>query len=972
VISEVVGFPEYLKTDGKIILDVTPEFAFEFSKTVTELTEFEQIKDEAVLEATLPYSKVNERVGDYLRNHNRLGNSYSPLKVLVQEGSTAHRFDILDFIGSDDEQQGFQVKLKRSADHWLSLAKRKYLYDTNMGLFEFVPSRMATNWADQASYSPNDVDAQGFYFPLVHYGGWFLPDTVIIEDFRPWFHLYFVLHQAFCEIGWKFECPFLDTDFGSRLIIYILSKEYGQNVDLLDNRKFRAAYQSPDVADFAGKVVFDDEVSDPGNNYDPTTGNFTGAGIFDFHAQLQVDAFDDPPQYIQIIRENIDGTTEIVGEQKYSYPVGPGAGSRPMNVVAENVTVYPGQKVYTALAGDSPGQLFVGVKGVFFNTPKRIYPQRGDIIQVNQLIDPELTLEDVLKGLLHLIKGKAVTDWNSKKVSVFSPYDGTVHGEPITGFFQNTRKAFADEIVVASEQVAISRLEKQRYLVLQFADSNDKKIEKLNLPEDAPLFSKKLDRGTDFDEGIEYSKNPFFAPTLNADIDKFPFIVPLIADSNIDVEAPHLWDNDQGNVSFDLKPRILYCAGLTTQRWDNGQGQAIVRNWKFEGTGRQTVPFAYQETAVVDALFATPDKKLIYGERDGSENQNDLYSIAWRGEITRLLFTVKSQLKVLLPTKEYMATTFRDLYSIYYRGRTFAARLLEIVGHKTCLDDPTVMVFRPEPFVADAECDDVVIIEPGCTDKPDIISDIDVINDIISAQANNSKITNPGNIATDQWEYSTDGGENWVPYTPGTPLPDADILFRRVVIWADACPDEVAVKRVVFETACENYPEINLEYDETTNTIVGTGAGSFNSPIATDVWQVAVDGGAAVPYTPGGPVSGFTSVVFTRVVSFTNKCPDVTAEESYTVEGDQCFNSPEIVFTEVGGAGSCIYDLSIGGTTTSTIFATEFFISRDNGTTFHKWDNKPVKGEPGLVVKGVVHYNGTCESSKISANCPNL
>jgi len=951
----------------------------ELTKSVAELTEADQITDEAVLELNLPYSPANERVGDYLRNHNRLGNDYSPLPVLVQEGAIVHTFDLLEFTGADDGQKVFRAKLKRSSQHWLTLANTKYLNTIDLGLFEFTSTRLNINWEEQALYD-GGVDAAGYYFPLVHYGGWLQNDSVIVEDFRPWFHLLSILEKGFCEIGWKFSCPFLETDFGRRLIVYLSGKDYGQEGDILETRKFKAYFTADPVflgngITYAGKVEYDQEAFDNGNNFDLNTSEFTGAGVFDFHAYAQFDSLDaenDDTQTIQIIRRNLDGTTEVVAEEKYNYVgVLPDGEFFKMQVTAENVLVFPGQRIYVNLAGNF-GLFFVNLTSAFWNTPRRILPQRGDILTLGDFINREYTLLQIFKGTVHLLKGKVETNWIDREITLYTSYDSTIFGEAVTGFYQNTRKALAQEIVVDSEVVELAREEKKRYLILQFADAKDKAVERLNRPEEQPLFFKRLDRGSNFDEGIEYSKNPFFEPTLTDQIDKFPVIPPLLF--NYDVVAPHLWDNENGELSFDLGPRILYCAGEVEQRAepDSGPATGVTRRWRYEGNSRTLTPYAFQfsTTKRLNGGFLEPfSHRLVYGEpnEDNLDNPNDLYTMAWRGEIIRQLFTIRSAIKAFVGPQEYQRTNFRDIYAVYYNGRTFAARLLEIT-RKTCNEEPANLILRPEPFAADAECDEIIVKEPTCTSQPDIDIAISVVNDTIAATANDAGMKQAP--ITDVWQYSTDDGDTWAAYTPGTPIAgEGEVIFRRTVTFDALCAEAVVSAKAIFETACKNNPTIILDYTAGKNTVIATGGGSFNSTINTDTWQIAIDNGAFSAYTPGTPVTGFTEVEFIRVVTFTNSCEPVEAREKLIVEGEQCNNQPEIVFTEIG-AGSCIYDLSIGGTLSSAIFVTEFFISKDNGATFHKWDNRPVKAEPGLEVRAIVHFTGKCEAVTVSATCP--
>ncbi|MBK9258172.1 MAG: hypothetical protein IPM42_22255 [Saprospiraceae bacterium] len=128
-----------------------------------------------------------------------------------------------------------------------------------------------------------------------------------MADFRPLIHALKTMQLAFCEAGWKFSCPILETDTGRRLVTYSLKKELFSSEDDLKRIKFKATtegsqrfqhkgigldYLTTKLTSSGGdwtKLKFNIEVEDPGGNYDPATGIFSRPGIFDIQADLIID-----------------------------------------------------------------------------------------------------------------------------------------------------------------------------------------------------------------------------------------------------------------------------------------------------------------------------------------------------------------------------------------------------------------------------------------------------------------------------------------------------------------------------------------------------------------------------------------------------------------------------------------------------------------------------------------------------------
>lgn len=960
ILDPITGMPTHFLESGALYLDLPENFSLELSKSATRLSLLEKIEDEAAIEFDLPYTPKNEIIGRFVRNHNQIENDYPPLSVLVQEGSiTHHTFTELFFTGSSDQSQVFSVKLTRSTGHWIRGAKEKYLNTIDYGTFELTVDNITDNWANNYQHTDG---GQGVYWPICHYGAWVSETSIVLEDLRPWLHALFVLQQGFCEIGWSFRCPALETDTGRQLITYILREDYAVSQADVDFFRFLAS-GTPTIA--SGIIIFPDEDYDYSGSYNPATGQFSGAVDAIFMASVTVEANansgsgDTPQLFIQLVKESGGFAIDFAS---LSFSLSETTETFTANLQGQ-VSLEAGDKVYIYAYVDGSGNISP-TGGYFTNEPQRVPPGPGDVIEIADFVHPDYILLDFLKGIAHMLNGRFITDWVNKTVWLYTPNDAVWFSEGVDGFYQSTVEDLTDLILPESEEITLEKTGQARYVKLQFKGSTDDYINSMDLEAAAPLYSKEVDLGEGFIEETEQSENPFFEPTANAIINKFPAISPEVTTYNIDI--PHLWDNDNGETSYKIGPRILYALGYVYQIYDES-GSDTTRKYKFNNSTFEQIGYCFQRPNSKYALAAldpgiTLEDRIVYGESD-----NDLYTLAYNRELLTRKFANQSAFLMRVSSQRYRVTDFRKLYTAYYGGRTFNFRMEEISSYNTCGTDNAVVVVRPEPFVGDI-CADVISVDPDtCNNMPRIDITVNVSGDWISADADDSGIDSP--INTDDWEYSTNGGTSWSAYTPDDQISGFEsVVFRREVSFTDGCPTKIVTRTGSFDTACDNNPGITLDYTEGTNTITAEGSGTFNSSIATDVFEVSIDGASYVAYTELDPVTGFETVTFRRTVTYINSCPEQVVTATYTVTGAPCENDISIVFTEVL-PGACVYSLSITGATSPIAFVS-FQVSEDGGTYWRNDIGNAVRRTSTTIARAFVYYSDGCPASTIEAECP--
>lgn len=675
ILDSITGFPDSLKKDGKIFLDLSPGFRLEESKNVSELTDIEEITDEAVLSFSIPYSPTNDILAERLVNPNLIGNKKTPYSILIQEDERVLNLNELEFISASDANKEYEVRIKRSTEHWLRKAAQTKLNEIDYGSFTLSTANITSNWANDFRYSDGDT---GVYFPIVDYGGWFNVTQIIVNDLRPWYHLTGILQKGFLHMGWNFSCPLLETNEGRQIIAYLSDDDFGKSIDQAQNNTFLGVMDAATInaqPNYPSVTFgFNVELKDPGDNYNGV--NFYARGVFDFYAE-------------------VDGSIDASGATvTLKIKVFSALGDRE---VAQTVDVEGDFSLRLELKGvlnTSVTQSFIVVenngdvtivRGSFYNEPVRFLANKGDTISLSDYLSPNYTFLELFKGVLHLFNGKVVTDWLNRKVSVYTPYNAEFYGNSVDGFYTNEVDDLTDRIIDDSQEVALREVDIDRYQLLSFSDSTDKYIRTLNYPKDSPPLSKTVDLGSEYSNTTEKNDNPFFEPTLNR-------ASTNVSGLTFPIDVPALWDNDNGLVSFDLGPRLCYTPGQVHQVAVASAGNEY-RQFVFEATGFNTVPYAYQVAQTSGGTTGTPSAypdRLTYADV--------WYDSGYKQTMPKRTRTANYSYLCEYDAKQYKEENFRDLKKINYGGRIIMGRLQSIDGRQSCDDSSPQIIIIPEQF----------------------------------------------------------------------------------------------------------------------------------------------------------------------------------------------------------------------------------------------------------------------------------
>jgi hypothetical protein len=462
VIDTPASVPDWQRINGYAYLDTDDDFNVRASKKLEQL-EIGQIEIESVLGFSLPGGPLNDLI---LRSHvlpNVIDNNFESIRVVIMAGSRALRQTQLFILGYNaGGNPTYDVEIRTAeTDHWIVGAKNLMFEDINLGgLFTFEEATVTAQNA-LGQYIDGDI---GIRFPLVYFGAWSSKNGIQLIDFRPQYSLLWLLQQGFCALGWSFRSNAFESEYGRRLITYMLDKNYGQDPNLIASRAFNVALTT-DIDMFPPEnnaiiIIFDNVLSNPGGNYDETTGKYGGACVADFYVKIPYKFKGSSSSILNHNIVPIDVTTKLY----YAHPVFGTVviESQVTNFtkteyqddqfyyvthefVARNVQVDPGSQIFVLarydddFANNGTGSLQILEGAQFWNDPKQIFLQDGDTFYPSSLLDKSVKFLDFVKGCAHLISGKFATDFNNKVVWLDCPYQ-TINSldEVVAGFFEET------------------------------------------------------------------------------------------------------------------------------------------------------------------------------------------------------------------------------------------------------------------------------------------------------------------------------------------------------------------------------------------------------------------------------------------------------------------------------------------------------------------------------------------------------
>lgn len=702
--------PDWMLTEGSLYLDTYEDFSFSLTENDEELTELNKLKGYGVLGFAVPMSPKNSFIFQDFLSAIVENNSFAPLEILCLAGGYLPlRFDLVFFKNSRDSVRGglgeIELEIVDSDDFWLTAAQKTEINTIDLGTFTLNGPNLKANWANAIWTEGNDP----FWWPRVHYGKTFRPQDdyygLMSEDFRPWISVPGFLKAAFKAIGWNFDTSLSDTVWWNRLWMYILGSDFDYtNRGASYGGEFTGGYQY-DALLPPRPMIWDTVISDPSGGlgqvsvgvFTQTGSSFTNTRPADSDYEFRVEFTAINPslltvkfdvaliQYNNNIQLDIDQNIWLAPSETKDV------------VVTLRGNLGFGQRAYISLQGmfayedgEIPvaGGLEVGAGAVVTITPMSNRLYHNDTIDIGSLLKPGVKIIDVLKGIIHLGGFKLLTDYVERTVWLYPVEQTRLYNSTVDGFYLDSNIAFdvTDYISDGSRNIEVKEAEERRYIRIKFKESSDGYIDKEELENDEPLYSKLIDLGSGIEEDPLELENPFFEPMAE------------IAWRRGSI--PACWDEtDPTTFSVDIEPRIMYAIGDVELVDSLTVDQPVM--WVFETEERTSIPYgamAPRHPYLASGVPFQSFRSVVYGGLEASERV--LYDQFWKFRLQEYLYSKELEFIAVVPIHIFEQMDFRTRLLIRYRGESIYCRQKSKSGYRTGTDNTMQLIIKPDTAYA--------------------------------------------------------------------------------------------------------------------------------------------------------------------------------------------------------------------------------------------------------------------------------
>ena len=590
-----------------------------------------------------------------------------------------------------------------------------------------------------------------------YYGGLLYGDTMTPADFRPWFHIRYVLKLGACKIGWKIKAPILDNSMFDRAWTYILSNNYGNQAFINQYGSLEAAFEAHrwKVAMTPGSILgegcqtFDSIIADPQGVINTGFPSLPWTYITKYR-----DLFQGVCLRMKLFQTNENWEGEIcVRVYEYSGEYATGQVPTPAGTTITTLNPVSNQIIEntydisfdddnpsfivedTIEIGcvniDKPTVLNSGYLAVcvefkpngntqagqvpvfeveyfeFFNKPKEFFYGIGDVVRFCDAVTCDKTYLDYVKMVASLFGGLVDIDPISQTVCLFPPVTIEMpDGEIIEGYDNNEPAVKIEGLIICDTLSAIKNNEQPRFCRIGFARSTDSLINELYEGDDQP-YSYLIDRGEQYDSSQTVSKlNHGFEPTILRRVEN-------LSCNGVPVYLPNLSDNEDGEVSKNIGCRLILCSDGSQDFQGTGQVPEIPYCDTFQNNGAQVkiTQFVqgYQKPNDSQIITADPAEIISYNPEDNEDPTNinalfDFYNLFLRHSNLDSLGAPMFSFQFFHCENLFMRDDggyFRRKVRIDYRGKSYKLTPTQFQEDQ-CSLECTITGYQPN--ILNAEC----------------------------------------------------------------------------------------------------------------------------------------------------------------------------------------------------------------------------------------------------------------------------
>lgn len=689
-------------------LDITDRESIRLTKSVEALSNTNKLQTAGVLPFSVPSTATNDAVFIEHLTPLTVDNRRKFYDVAANIDGHPLEFNRIVVVSSPKNAgDSWGLEFRRSPDHWIELSQALTINKIPFGTFEFTEANILTNWENDAW--KGEAGQVPYRFPVMDYGAWVdrtepVTDSnnqevkaIANEDLRPLVSLPYLLKQGFCEIGWSIEGVIFDSDWFARLWVYALSQTYYEG-----GSRIVWTEQVPDTVTIPGG---------PGgagvNEYGEiqNTLNIGYQYTFQFFGQIRNDGASAVSQVFKVGEVNALG--QFFGETlSEDVAISIGAGETRNISLTFSVTLTPQQRA-AFIISVAPASNLKLIKGsIFYCYPDDRSLYTGQTVTISDCLRNDQTLFQWFKAAAHLCRWRVSTDHVTKTVTVFPKNKSTVYGTVIPGFIRDEEANIDISQMVVEESVEMKpiRPEQVRYTQVKFKDSTDSYIDSLKLLEQP--HSRKLLNGINLPDDVTVYENLLIEPTL--ELGAGGRLARGASNRQPAPILPRMWDNNSGERSFNIQPRIFFSFGKVRQV-NPAQVNEIEQ---YTGFFFNTVPnqtntglvsyFGYDTQLRTWNLDPAPtiDGNVVFGTQ-----QNDLFTNFYLSISQELRGGFDIDALMLMRMADFVNIDFRSVYRFIYRGRPISAEMTKIRDAALCGGLPTPVTFFVPPV--ETECCDL-------------------------------------------------------------------------------------------------------------------------------------------------------------------------------------------------------------------------------------------------------------------------
>lgn len=607
VIKEPAGLPSWVVKP--YYLDLFPDTNLTEVKRLNELTDVNQLKISSAYSINIPETKNNKAFINCLMNIHGLSESEKYISINIWRGSTCLNQTELRLLSYDPKNCSYSVQLTNNTTHWAKLMKEKSLCDLfdQTDTFEVTEENIIDNWFNNWN-GANDF----FYYEPIWYGGTVRPNTLSAEDLRPLFFLKELIERSFRCVGWCVDLDgILDCEPFNRSKIYMLADDWNSNAAATED--FYSIWEISGL--LPANIKTTDWAIQTGSQNASTNQTiglgqgttYNSSGNFCICISGTIQSNNNPNFQVTVVFGFIEnGVSQAYDVQ--TFPSGPN-GQVFVNYCVDDISNLTGRQLYTEIniSGDPDTQFQTNLKLEY--KPKSVLYGEGSTMVFQDLVDKDCSLLDMVRGLIHMINGKVITDWNNCCVKILPPKSINTDVKQLQGFYTEERIDYSNNQICDSVIVNNQKQSTKNCNIIGFKKSTDPCItdDTKYTQGNVQAFDKEIILSGYDPEGCNENRNPTFEPTIT---DVFP---SLSSPGSYPIRLPVMTDNKDGEISNNIGKRIIANTMPFEQYYDPEGFADLI----FNGNSISPTPFGYMSVYGLNinsgGLNPLVDQQLTFG-----------------------------------------------------------------------------------------------------------------------------------------------------------------------------------------------------------------------------------------------------------------------------------------------------------------------------------------------------------------------